>query len=359
MGRQPQADTHPREEVSPLSSPLSYSEKVERALPLTDSESSPPAARMPSQHDQIDTLESSEPTSDKPSWVIGVLDEVEQLLALSFFGICGSIGRNGLVELLRFENLGSVWSNVTACFVIGLIPVLLGPTLSPVVGTGFCGAMSSFSELITDIFTQSTTPLSDWPNYGYGVPLFIARLILEVSTSFTSYTVGGHAALMLRNLGYRSLDKKSELAIRRVCEFFGLAAWVVCLVTTITSENRVRTWPLCGVFAPFGVFCRFYLSKLNTDRQWFKWGTFIANVLATILACVCLLCLKLPSITPLQTQMVRGFQRGFTGCFSTMSTFVKEMNTMRMHHGYFYGIVSIFVGYSLAFVIVGSYIWTR
>nr|UJH94503.1 Fex1 [Starmerella bombicola] len=287
------------------------------------------------------------------------VSEVELLLVMNFLGIAGNMGRSGLIQLLGFENLGSVWPNFTGCFIIAFAPVIFGPVMSVAVSTGFCGAMTSFSETITDIFSESTTPLPNWPDDGYGVPLFMARLLLETSCCFAAYLVGTHLSRFWTSSRLPVLRKDVERILMVLLEVLGVAAWVVCLVTAITSPNHSRWWPLSGIFAPFGVWARYYLSKFNRSNVWFKWGTFSANMFSTAVSCVLGLCLMLPHRAPAQIQVMLALQRGFCGCLSTFSTFTKEMNTMKTHHGYLYGFISLFCGYSLAFIIMGSYKWTH
>lgn len=287
------------------------------------------------------------------------VSEIELLLMMNFLGIAGNMGRSGLVQLLAFENLGSVWPNFTGCFLIAFAPVIFGPVMTKVITTGFCGAITSFSETITDIFGEATTPQPYWPDNGYGVPLFMARLLLETSCCFTAYLAGTHMSKLWTSQRLPVLRKDLERALMLIIEVLGVAAWIVCLVTAITSSNRSRWWPLSGIFAPLGVWTRYYLSKFNRPNGWFKWGTFAANMISTAISCVIGLCLMLPHRTPLQTQVFLALQRGFCGCLSTFSTLTREINTMRTHHGYLYGFFSLFCGYALAFVIMGSYKWTN
>lgn len=285
--------------------------------------------------------------------------ECELLLAFTFFAIAGNMGRNGLIELTSFESYGSIWPNFTGCVVIAFSSSILNSVLFPLVTTGFCGAMTTFSELITDVFLQSTTPKPNWPNHGYGVPMFMARLLIELNCSFAGYLVGIHLGKLYEYLQFGKLSVKNEVLVRRLLEFLGLAAWVVCLVTSITTKSEKRWWALSGVFSPFGVWLRYYLAKLNKPNRWFKWGTFAANIFGTLLACVFQTCILLPTTSSLQRQILTALQKGLVGCLTTISTFVKEMNTMRTGKAYIYGIITLFCAYSLAFIIIGSYKWTR
>lgn len=286
------------------------------------------------------------------------VDEGEQLLAFIFFALAGSTARSGLNSLLKFEGLGPLWANFTGCFAMAFIPAIAEKRLTPLLGVAFCGSLTSFSEVITDIFTASTTRAPNWKNDGYSVPLFMAQLLIELGCCFAAYQSGAHLLKLWRHFVKYRLKLRHERILRQIFAVLGIAGWVPCIVTAITTKSSHRQWALFGVFAPFGVYGRFYLSKLN-GKHWFKVGTFIANVVATLTACILELCNQLPNITPLQRDMMAGIQSGFAGSLSTMSTFVKEMNTMPVRYGYAYGLISLFVGYALAFIIIGSYKWTR
>lgn len=288
-----------------------------------------------------------------------VLAEAELLLAFTFLGIAGNTGRAGLIALTSFEDLDSIWPNFTGCVVMGMTPLVFNTVLAPVITTGFCGAMTSFSQMVVNVFVFATTPKANWPNHGYGVPMFIARLILEFGISCAGFLVGTHLGRLFEWLEIQKMSTQREIMLRRLMEFLGLAAWIVCLVTTIVYGGERREWALGNVFAPFGVFLRYYTSKFNRADKFFKWGTFFANIFGTFLTCIFEVCWMLPSTSALNVVVLKSLQSGFIGSLTTISTFVRELNTMPLGGAYLYGATTIFCGYSLAFIIIGSYIWTR
>lgn len=287
-----------------------------------------------------------------------IVEEIELLLAFTFFGIAGGIGRTGLIALTAFEGLGSVWPNFTGCLIMGMSPLVFNSVMLPVITTGFCGSITTFSQMMTTIFLVSTHPQPNWPNHGYGVPMFMARLILELSCSAAGYLVGQHIGRLHNYLGFRKPSVQTELLIKRLCELLGIAAWVVCLVTTIVYGGLNRKWALSGVFSPFGVFARYYLAKLNKADKWFKTGTFAANIIGTFLTCIFQTCEMLTTTSELQKIVLISLQQGLIGCLTTISTFIKELNTTQTGMAYIYAVITLFCGYSLCFIIIGSYMWT-
>ena len=287
-----------------------------------------------------------------------LVDEIELLLSFIFLGICGAMARAGLNTLLDFELMGTVWPNFTGCFMIGFAPAFSGDILMPMLGTGLSASITSFSDVITGIFNFSTTRTSSWADDGYAVPLFMARILVELCCCFGAYLAGSHLGEVWEQYIQPSkLSLANERKIRQLCGALGVAAWAVCIVTTATTKDKNRVWALYGVFAPLGLWCRYFISKLN-GKGWFKTGTFLTNILATLISCVLELCNQLPNLTSLQYVIITGLKTGFSGTLSTMATFVKEAMHMPKRYGYVYG-VTLFAGYILAFVIIGSYKWSR
>mmetsp|Transcript_14509 Transcript_14509/g.17649 ORF Transcript_14509/g.17649 Transcript_14509/m.17649 type:complete len:605 (-) Transcript_14509:41-1855(-) len=120
-----------------------------------------------------------------------------------------------------------------------------------------------------------------------------------------------------------------------------------------TEDNYTvtyRTMVYAGILAPFGALLRWKLSTFNGKIQryhWFPVGTFAANVIGSIISA---------SMVGLEPQFfssysfwtvgsVRAVKVGFSGCLSTVSTFVaetsgffKSSNPLR---GYLYVFISI------------------
>lgn len=293
-----------------------------------------------------------------PSRKHKTFDEIELLVSFILVGICGAMARAGLNSLLSFELMGTVWPNFTGCFMMGFVPSLANEVLLPVLGIGLCASITSFSDVITGIFDFSTTRSTSWANDGYAVPLFMARILVELCCCFAAYLSGTHLGELWENyVKPAKLSVSAERKIRRACGVFGVVAWAVCIVTAITTQSSDRVWALYGVFAPLGMWGRYFLSKLNRSH-WFKTGTFAANILAVLIACILELCNDLPHVSRLQYDMILGLKTGFSGTLSTMATVVKEITHLSKRYGYLYGL-TLFSGYALAFAIIGSYKWSR
>lgn len=107
---------------------------------------------------------------------------------------------------------------------------------------------------------------------------------------------------------------------------------------------------ISALVSPFGTILRWYLSRLNGKLKgrwnWFPIGTFLANVIASILSALILglsVYFSSDHSTLLQTQqaewsatrILNGVRIGFTGCLSTVSTLVTEFDKINKtfpHH---------------------------
>lgn len=108
--------------------------------------------------------------------------------------------------------------------------------------------------------------------------------------------------------------------------FFG----IFYLQSEDTYTITYRTMLYAGLVAPFGALFRWKLSGLNGSIQrcnWFPLGTFVANIIA------CIVSAAMVGIEPRFYEIesfwaigtVRALKVGFSGCLSTVSTFVAEI----------------------------------
>lgn len=137
--------------------------------------------------------------------------------------------------------------------------------------------------------------------------------------------------------------------------------WLVAILVCIFYEQWRGTVMFALVFAPFGVWTRFLLSELNTRPQFarFPVGTFVANMLGTAVLAACTALQLTPGRTRLQCQVLQGFNDGFAGCLSTVSTFVVEIHKLRRKECYIYVIVSWCAGQIITLAILGTVDFAR
>lgn len=323
---------------------------------MNESNESSDVASLP--QEKPDEVSKSPPLWFFRPYPVKFLDHIEQLLAFSFFAICGCMARLGLEALTDFEQGGVLWPNFAGCLLMGLSTNIFGGALHLLHGTGFCGTLTSFSSFIVSLFHICTEPQASWPTYGYGVPVLFAQLIIQVAVSSAGYEVGCHLASFIIPFIPTDWIRKPvhEANYRRLLSVCGLLAWIAVLVLAIVLHNR--NYPLAAVFSPLGMYVRYYLSRLN--RGDLKWGTLAANLLGTALASMfdVLSDWRIASTT-LQKQFLYAVSNGFCGCLSTVSTLMSELHALPMVKSYLYGFASFGTACCIAVIIMGSYYWTR
>jgi fluoride ion exporter CrcB/FEX len=114
------------------------------------------------------------------------------------------------------------------------------------------------------------------------------------------------------------------------------------------------------VFAPVGTVMRFYISiPLNTRTSYFPLGTFVVNILGTMVLGMCFdLQHARQVVGVIGCQVLTGVMDGFCGCLTTVSTWVAELHALNRRHAYRYGVASIGLGLAMLVAIVGSMRWS-
>jgi fluoride ion exporter CrcB/FEX len=129
-----------------------------------------------------------------------------------------------------------------------------------------------------------------------------------------------------------------------------------------TSWRHRATFSI--LLAPPGTILRFALSKINTHPRFidkFPLGTFIANILASIVISAAFVGQRIPSGQGfLRCNALYAIQQGFCGCLSTVSTFVVESRSIkRKRDKWAYVGLSVVLGHLVVLAIVGGVRWDR
>lgn len=289
----------------------------------------------------------------------------------SIWGVLARIGIGKLTTYNQSYLSGVVWANFVACLIISLcinnskIWSNFNGTKNPVyvgISTGFCGTLSSFSSFILELFyktTNSDITYYHYPNSRYGILEFITIILVQLALSIFGFILGKH------NLGIPTIQsQKFNKTLELFSAFLGISL-VIIAAFLIGFQLSWRSWMFACIFAPFGALLRFFLSKLNPKIKDFPIGTFIANILGSILIAVFSLLLrsKLGThsliTTSVSCHVIIGLIDGFSGGLTTVSTFVTELFNLSSRSAYRYCIVSIVLCFILVLVILGPYHWTR
>ena len=331
---------------------------------------------------------------EKPTLLTRTPSEVWTLLNVAHWAIWGVLARLGLIALTEYPGSylgGVVWANFAACFVMGWavesstlwlgllddttrgnahysakgsIPVYTGIT------TGFCGTCSSFSSFILETFNKSANTLPQtygYPNAAYGIMDAFAVVLAQICISVGGFHFGKH---LLRSLDPRMprisfpVYRKIEVVISAL----GIAAYIVVIVLLAVKSNSTwRSWMFLCLFSPWAAIARYIASKkLNPLVKNFPMGTFFVNTVGSLLLAIFTILQRGRSSALSDIPLVHskegcrilvGLDNGFCGTFTTVSTFVAELFALNAVYDYKYGFATVFVGYSLMVLIVGSYNW--
>ncbi|KAI9765740.1 MAG: hypothetical protein M1840_007174 [Geoglossum simile] len=259
-----------------------------------------------------------------------------------------------------------------------------GPPAPLTIGlsTGFCGSLTSFSSFARDAFLalSNTIPASAPHRSSFSSFLaLVAAVILTLSLSLSALQFGAHVAIALAPILPSMVGPFRRM--RRVVDWLGvvlgLGCWAGAVIMAVyppdrrggpqnplgTRPERWRKDVLFALpFAPLGTLLRFYTSLLlNPLLSSFPLGTFTANITGSFLLAMAW---DLQHSTSHHTtvpgcQILQGFQDGFCGCLTTVSTWVVELRGLRRRHAYVYGGVSISVAVGGLVGIMGGVRWSK
>ncbi|QLL33672.1 hypothetical protein HG536_0E05830 [Torulaspora globosa] len=334
-------------------------------------------------------------------------------LAFASATILGNYTRVALNELSSYEPSyiapGSVlWSNLVACMIMGMLQDLKkGGWFEPdelaktfvVLTTGYCGALSSYSTMMLEMFLHSTSLMpSDTaqgmklPNRAYGIMEFLSVLLVQLLVSMGSYIFGrSFAKNILLSLGpdMDLPEEKNELVPEpsvtgvenlwtyKLVKTFHLMLSIAALPLTaliivlgcVYDNNSRSLWTLPELLAIPAGFLRYYLALwFNQSLEFFPVGTFLANQLAVITLAVFTMCLRGRSSehsyapianTLTQCHILTALSTGFSGTLSTVSTFINEGYHLPLVKALIYYGTSISLSYCILVIMLGSLAWTR
>jgi fluoride ion exporter CrcB/FEX len=253
----------------------------------------------------------------------------------------------------------------------GQVPGYIGLTV------GFCGSFTSFASICRDSFLAISNNINtdDVANHfvtssarsretGYSVMAVLAVLLLEIGLSIVALKIGAHLAVLTERLiGDATVNVNFSKVLNPLFAVLALGVWIGAIVLTIFGPyDAWRGKVLFSlVFAPVGCVLRFQLSvRMNRLIAAFPLGTFTANVLGTaILGMSYDLQHSSAASSVVGCQVLQGIEDGFCGALTTVSTWVLELDTLRLRHAYCYGGCSIFVALGCITAIMGPLRWTE
>ncbi|CAI4827618.1 AKH_1a_G0051800.mRNA.1.CDS.1 [Saccharomyces cerevisiae] len=316
-----------------------------------------------------------------------------------------------------------LWSNCSSCMLMGIMQSLNAYTwmkdhqvLFLGVTTGYCGALSSFSSMLLEMFEHSTNLTNGnianhtkLPNRAYGIMEFLSVLLVHLMVSMGSLIFGRQLGKeVIVAYGSSSFSKPytppsdtvkenagdvdTQEMEKNILEFkfktpapffkkffdivdklaYALAFPLIILFVVLCAyyENYSRgKWTLPCLFGIFAGFLRYWLAEMfNKTNKKFPLSTFLANVFATLLIGIFTMVQRgkkhfstdIPIVNSLNScHIVSALISGFCGTLSTISTFINEGYKLSFINMLIYYTVSIAISYCLLVITLGSYAWTR
>lgn len=198
-------------------------------------------------------------------------------------------------------------------------------------------------------------------NGGYSFMAVVGVVIITVCLSLTALKCGAHLAVSLERVTPSLPFSLTRKLIDRFVVLLGWGSWVGAILLCVRPPHDFWrgqvTFSL--VFAPLGVFARFYLAiLLNGKISAFPVGTFIANVLASAIVAAVWDMNHAAVGGVIGCQVLQGIDSGLCGCLGTVSTWAAELLSLKRKHSYLYGSVSVLVSLAIVVVIAGPLNWT-
>jgi fluoride ion exporter CrcB/FEX len=197
---------------------------------------------------------------------------------------------------------------------------------------------------------------------GESVMAVLAVLILEIGLSIVALQLGAHLAIVTERLFENAtVNINYSKILNPLFIILAWGVWIGSMLLVILGPHD--TWRgevlFALIFAPVGCILRFQLSvRMNRLVPSFPLGTFTANVLGTaILGMSYDLQHSAAVRSVIGCQVLQGIEDGFCGALTTVSTWVLELDTLRLRHAYMYGGCSIFLATACISVIMGPLWW--
>ncbi|KAF8534288.1 CrcB-like protein-domain-containing protein [Trichophaea hybrida] len=288
---------------------------------------------------------------------------------LTFFSILGTLARLGLNALTAYPGapLGSgvIWANFAGCVVMGIFvsdqtQQLFSMDIRALytgLTTGFCGSFTSFSsfELDTFQFLANVSPVHEWSSTGGNNFMALsAYVIATFALSLGGLQFGAHVASMFPQREKLSFTFPQQWMILPLSAGSWIGTVLMCIFLPHWRDNAL----FACVFAPLGVYTRFWISRiLNPRVKAFPVGTFCCNMFATVVLAG--MGVGRARHGGIGCGVMKGLEDGFCGCLSTVSTFAVELKGLRVVQAYVYAVVSTVVGLGVVVGVLGSLTWAK
>lgn len=288
---------------------------------------------------------------------------------ISISAYFGSYIRVGIsyFRIWKFEsNFTVMYAQIIGCFIMGFMThhktyfwdrSRFHRILYIALTSGLCGSITTFStwnmECNKIFYLQLDTSWGNSMGSHNGARIFewLVCMWVGIALPLSALHLGQHMALFSPKSNVRiackekkdaKVSKKSVQYVKsEICLIliYVITTGIVILLPVIFSWVHLT---YTAIFGAVGAYLRYILSKLNTKFQDFPIGTFTANVLGTWLLAIWTLLSKFEVDYHRHDLMavLYGLSTGFCGCLTTVSTFINELDTMKVKSLYKYGLTT-------------------
>eukprot|EP00040_Diaphanoeca_grandis_P013993 m.70749 g.70749 ORF g.70749 m.70749 type:complete len:646 (-) comp24271_c0_seq2:38-1975(-) len=302
--------------------------------------------------------------------------------ALAFFSVIGFLIRDVLgsfADKTMFAPQSVLYSTLVGCTIYGAVSrrqVSIEKTsyaLYVGLTTGLCGSITSFGSWMLDanyaLVNWPSAILEPYDDYASQIIGMLTILFVGLACAKGGLAFGQTLALVWTNQWNVDLEvmQACEPALRRPHgkDVGATLAAVVLIGVTVSAfgANDDPRRAMGCASAPFGTFLRYQLAKRLDGRRW-NWlprGTLAANFLGSVLLAGLKIWVDQGTSSHLTDELLSGVGLGFFGCFTTISTFILELDKMATwpRRALVYGFISLTGVQLLLLFINGVYLGYR
>lgn len=290
------------------------------------------------------------------------------LLFGSLWGILTRLGMQWIGGFASSQVFAIVWAQMVGCFVMGFSVrkkneiERVFPPFFVLLGTGYCGSVTTWSTMSNDIFTAyANLSESAGTSRFTGFLSGMAILLITLAAVQGAFQVGMHLAITtpMVPLHPRKAPRSQQRLFNLLTVLFGPLFWLGALFLLIFGPASYRpNFSFAIVVGPFGAIARYHISRLlNPISSTLPYGTLFCNTLSTTIVAVMQLLARHPR-NALGCAALKGVIDGFCGSLSTISTMVVELRGLSTFHSYRYILVSWAAAQCALVVILGSWVWS-
>ena len=304
-----------------------------------------------------------------------LIEHIACFCSLSIFAYVGMLTRVYLTQLSAWNGLplfSSFYPEVVGTAIMGIVishKKLLEKNYKALyqgLATGLCGSITTFSSWNDNAAVVLIQYNEEPPDNATRFIGWITIIIIGISGPVGALRFGQHLGSLSPWSDQRSGERvyptpRRRFRIIEILTFVILWLMTTAIVVTIPLFIYQRyDFTFSFILASMGTYIRWHLAPWNNALRHFKLGTFIANILGTlILGTASVLEDRYnKDIGRVVQGLIFGVITGFCGCLSTVSTFTVELTSLSCVDSYVYGLVSLVIAQIVLLVIRGTYWWT-